>query len=74
MSAGPPSTGPGAPVRARGSAAAKSATVRVMTVPLMAVLVTAVRAGRGRAVPALGWSEFSPYARRGAGLVRGQAA
>jgi hypothetical protein len=40
----------------------------------MAVLLTAVRAGRGRAVPALGWSEFSPYARRGAGLVRGQAA
>jgi hypothetical protein len=39
----------------------------------MTVLVTAVRAGRGRAVAALGSSD-SPYARRGAWLVRGRAA
>jgi hypothetical protein len=48
-------------------------TARFMTARLMTVPMTAVRAGRGRAVPALGRSD-SPYARRGAGLVRGRAA
>jgi hypothetical protein len=68
----------GAAVRACGKALVESATVLVMTTQLvtarlMTVLVTAVRADRGRAVAALGSSD-SPYARRGAWLVSGRAA
>ena len=48
-------------------------TTQLMMARLMTVLVTAARAGRGRAAAALGSSD-SPYERRGAWLVRGRAA
>jgi hypothetical protein len=73
VSAGPLSGRLRAPSQACGNAVARSATVLVMTVPLMTVLVTAVGPVPGARY--LHWAgPNSPYARREAGLVRGQAA